>query len=225
MTLQVLYGGTFDPVHNGHLAVARHARDALSARIGLMPAADPPHKGPTQADAEQRATMLALAIGTEPGLRLDRRELERAGPSYTVDTLRALRDEEGDRAPWAILIGADSFLQLTAWKAWRALFALAHIVVAARPGSDLDAQSSEALAAETRGRWTDDARALHDAPAGRLYRIAQIRQPESASEIRLRIAAGRPWRHWVAPPVADYIDRHGLYAEPAAILDSGPETA
>ena len=84
--LRVFYGGSFDPVHNGHLAVARAARDALDARVLLVPAGDPPHKSDTCASAEQRARMLDLAIEGEPGLAVDRRELLRAGPSYTVDT-------------------------------------------------------------------------------------------------------------------------------------------
>jgi nicotinate-nucleotide adenylyltransferase len=135
--LRILYGGTFDPVHDGHLGVARHARDALDAEVRLMPAADPPHKGPTHATAAQRAAMLHLAVAGESGLRVDLRELERHCPSYTVDTLRALRAEVGPSQPWAILVGADSFCSLDSWSRWRELFDLAHIVVAARAGSAL----------------------------------------------------------------------------------------
>src|SRR5690606_35823375 len=99
MSLLVCYGGTFDPVHNGHLAVARSARDALRAEVALLPAHDPPHKGPTRADAQQRAAMLELAVAGESGLHVDRRELLREGPSYTVDTLGELREELGADAP------------------------------------------------------------------------------------------------------------------------------
>ena len=101
VTLRVCYGGTFDPVHNGHLAVARAARDALQAQVFLLPAADPPHKGPTQANAQQRARMLDLALAGETGLKVDRRELYREGPSYTIDTLLELRAELGDEVPLA----------------------------------------------------------------------------------------------------------------------------
>lgn len=214
--LQVLYGGTFDPVHNGHLGVARHARDALHADVALMPAADPPHKGPTRADARERAQMLQLAVGDEPGLRVDLRELRRDGPSYTVDTLLGLREQVGPDAPWAILVGADSFRTLDTWHRWRELFALAHIVVAGRAaaGSGFEApreRLSAAVEAATQARWVDDPAALRDAPAGLLFALRQPLLPQSASELRRRIAASEPWREWVAPAVADYIERHGLY--------------
>ena len=90
--LRIQYGGTFDPVHQGHLAVARSARDRLQAEVWLMPAADPPHKPPTEADAGQRRAMLQLAVTGQSGLHVDDRELHRDGPSYTIDTLIALRD-------------------------------------------------------------------------------------------------------------------------------------
>ena len=99
--LRVCYGGTFDPVHDGHLAIARAARDMLDADVSLLPARDPPHKAETRADAAQRAAMLALAIAGEQGLALDLRELGREGPSYTVDTLSGLRAELGDAVPIA----------------------------------------------------------------------------------------------------------------------------
>ena len=130
--LRVLYGGTFDPVHLGHIAVACAARDALDATVAFMPAADPPHRAPPGAAAADRAAMLDLAIAGEPGLALDLRELERDGRSWTDDTLRELRAAIGDAAPVALLLGADSFDALPTWKDWRALFDLAHLVVAGR---------------------------------------------------------------------------------------------
>ena len=111
--LLVCYGGTFDPVHNGHLAVARAARDALDARVALLPAHDPPHKGPTRADATQRAAMLDLAIAGEPGLSVDRRELLRAGPSYSFDTLGELRARQAEHAAEVVevLLAAQAFVE------------------------------------------------------------------------------------------------------------------
>ncbi|MET0718340.1 MAG: nicotinate-nicotinamide nucleotide adenylyltransferase, partial [Pseudoxanthomonas sp.] len=97
--LKLFYGGTFDPVHNGHLAIARAARDELDCTVRLMPAADPPHRAPPGADARQRAEMLDLAVIDERGLQVDRRELLRDGPSYTIATLRELRGEYGPLAP------------------------------------------------------------------------------------------------------------------------------
>jgi nicotinate-nucleotide adenylyltransferase len=211
----VCFGGTFDPVHNGHLAIARAARDALAADVHLLPAADPPHKGARGADAEQRAAMLALALDGERGLRLDRRELRRPGPSWTVDTLRELRAEHGIDAPIAWMIGGDSLAALDTWKEWRALFALAHLIAVERPGTRLDADGlarrAPAVQAEAAGRWRTLA-ALRAAPAGGLavLPLSELR-PEASTELRRRIRTGEPWREWVPPAVAAYIVRHGLY--------------
>lgn len=211
MTLRVLYGGTFDPVHDGHLAIARAARDTLRTCIDLMPAADPPHRDPPGADAQHRAAMLDLAIAGESGLRVDRRELERGGRSWSIDTVRALRGELGMQAPIALLVGADSFLGLPEWKDWHALLALAHFVVAERPGSGLDGTLPATLGAAIEGRWTQAPQALRDTPGGRVLRLQQPLQQHSASGIRQRIADGRPWRHLLPAAVAGYIERHGLY--------------
>lgn len=215
--LSVCYGGTFDPVHNGHLAIARAVRDALATELRLLPAADPPHKGPTHADAEQRAAMLELAVDGEPGLRVDRRELRRDGPSYTIDSLRELRAELGPDAPIVWMIGSDSLLELDTWKRWRELFDYAHILAVQRPGSLTDGDSLErkapAVHAEIAPRQCR-ARQLHDAPAGgfALFPLAEQR-PESSTELRRRIRAGEQWRDWVPASVADYIDRHDLYRD------------
>ena len=211
MKLSVLYGGTFDPVHDGHLAVARHARDLLGANVALLPAGDPPHKGPTVASARDRAAMCRLAVAGERALSVDPREVERDTPSWTVDTLRALRREIGDEAPVALIVGADSFLGLPTWKEWRALPALAHFVVAERPGSTLDGGLPQALEAILGGQFVDDPMRLHSAAAGLVLRMRQPLAPESATELRQRIAAGLPWQGWVPPAVAAYILRHGLY--------------
>ena len=162
--LNLFYGGTFDPVHNGHIAIARAARDALQAEVRLMPANDPPHRKLPGADAAQRAEMLELAIAGEAGLTVDRRELQRQGRSYTIDTLREVRAELGPQAPLALLLGADSFLGLPTWREWTELFGLAHFVVAQRPGSPLDAALPDDLAEILHDRWTDDAQALQDRP-------------------------------------------------------------
>lgn len=216
-SLHLYYGGTFDPVHNGHLAIARSARDELGCTVRLMPAADPPHRAPPGADAGQRVHMLELAVAGEPGLVVDPRELQREGRSYSIDTLRQLRAELGPEAPVALLIGADSYLGLPTWHQWRDLFGLAHFVVAPRPGSAVEGQPGEAgpdpeLAAVSAGRWSASAAELERLPAGRLFLLDPPLRPESASEVRGRIAAGRPWQSLVPPAVAAYIVSHGLYA-------------
>ncbi|PJJ99091.1 nicotinic acid mononucleotide adenylyltransferase [Lysobacteraceae bacterium NML91-0213] len=213
-SLLLLYGGTFDPVHNGHLAVARAARDALGVPVHLMPAADPPHRAAPGCDAGTRAGLLDLAVAGEQGLHVDRRELHRAGRSWTVDTLRALRETAPQR-PVALLLGADGFRGLPAWKDWRALLALAHFVVAERAGDPLDRDLPAALAEQLAGRWTDDPADLQATPGGRVLRLRQPLSPESATEVRRRIAAGEPWQAMVPPAVAARITTDGLYAHGA----------
>ncbi len=215
--LLVCYGGTFDPVHNGHLAVARAARDALQAEVALIPAHDPPHKGPTRADAAHRARMLELAIAEEAGLSVDRRELLRDGPSYSVDTLGELRAERGEAAPIAWLIGADSLLQLHTWHRWRELFDLAHVIAVQRPGSQVDGrrlgeQAPQVLAAIA-DRWLPPPALAGAASGGFALLPLPEPRPESSSELRLRIREGSEWRGWVPPAVADYIVLQGLYLD------------
>lgn len=218
--LVLLHGGTFDPVHNGHLAIARAAGQTLGCKVRLMPAADPPHRTPPGASAAQRARMLDLATAGDPGLCVDRRELQREGPSYTVQTLRELRAGDPD-VPVALLLGADAFLGLPGWREWTLLFGLAHFVVAGRPGLDLSPDSlPPLLSAEAGGRWTDDPAALRAAPAGRVLLLRQPLHDVSATDLRARIAAGRPWRHLLPGPVADYIQRHRLYRDAGATASS-----
>ncbi len=195
MSLRIYYGGTFDPVHLGHLAIAR-AR-AMNCRwrcACCLP--------PTRRTARYRARppnnaahMLGLAIGDEPGLLLDRRELDRAArfpgrPSYTVDTLRELRAELGPSRPLAWLVGADSLLGLPSWHEWQALFGLAHFIVAERPGSPLRASVDGALGQATEGRWADNEQALFTSPGRPHPAPAPPAAEESASAVRAQIAAG-----------------------------------
>lgn len=213
--LHVYYGGTFDPVHLGHLAIACAARDELGALVHLVPAADPPHRPAPGATAAQRARMLELALADTPGLALDTRELQRASrdraPSYTVDTLRALRAELGPTTPIAWLLGADAFMGLSSWHQWEDLFELAHFVIAARPGTTLDLADAPQLAAAVQGRWAARAGELGISPAGRLWSLQQPLRGESASAVRSRIAGGGHWQALVPASVAAFIAHEGLY--------------
>ena len=227
--LRIYYGGTFDPVHNGHVAIALAARDALQAEVALLPARDPPHKALTGADAEQRAAMLELAIADEPGLVVDRRELQRAGPSYSVDTLGELRAKFGADVPLAWLIGADSLRQLHTWHRWRDLFELAHLLVVQRPRADIDGAALRAAAPEVAALFEQRQRpvdALAFSPHGAiaLLPLPGLR-PESSTELRRRITNGDAWTDWVAPAVSGYIVRHGLYRDPAVILPDATSPA
>jgi nicotinate-nucleotide adenylyltransferase len=198
------------------MAIARAARDELGTAVRLMPAADPPHRAPPGATAEERAAMLDLAVANEPGLLVDRRELRRAqarpgSRSYTIDTLRELREELGERAPIALLIGADSLVGLPTWREWRQLSDYAHFVVAERVGSPLDSAMPEELARFIEGRWVSSSENLTKTPAGGLFRLKHPLQMESASEIRHRIIAAETWKNLVPPAVAGYITDNRLY--------------
>jgi len=213
--MRLLYGGTFDPVHEGHLAIARAAGAALGAPVHLLPAADPPHRAPPGASAEQRATMLELAVGCERGLRVDRRELSREGPSYTIDTLAEVRAELGPDEPLVWVLGIDSLLQLDAWHHWRSLFAHAHLLGVERPGTRLSPEwlreRAPEVQAELSPRWRAPAE-LALAPAGGYAPLPmQPLREESATEVRRRIAAGEDWSAMVPPAVARYIRERGLY--------------
>jgi nicotinate-nucleotide adenylyltransferase len=186
-----LFGGSFDPVHHGHLLVARVAAETLGlTELRFVPAREQPFKqGRHVAAPEQRAAMLGLAVAGEEGFRVERVELDRPGPSYTVDTLRAIRDGEPGR-PLTLLLGADAAAELGAWRSAAELPGLARIVVFARPGSPV--------------------------PESPLIERS-IRVPAvdiSATEIRRRAREGRSLRYWVPDPVAEYIARHRLYLDP-----------
>lgn len=214
--LLVFQGGTFDPVHHGHLAVAAAAHARLQAPVRLLPSADPPHRAPTGAGAAHRAAMLALAIDGCPGLRLDLRELERGLPTRTVDTLDGVRAERGRAQPIAFVLGADSFRSLPSWKGWPGLLDEAHWVVAARDGHPLAEALPTALAAALPGRLATDAGVLRASRGGRVLLLEQPLHAASATRVRALVAAGGDWQHLVPAAVAAYIHRHRLYMAPGA---------
>jgi len=213
--LRILYGGTFDPVHAGHLAIARAVAAAFDHPVSLLPSADPPHRVAPGASAEQRAAMLALAVADDPALSVDRRELHRRGPSFTVDTLEDVRRELGPTAAIVWVLGIDSLAQLDTWHDWRRLFSLAHVLGVQRPlteaGKDWLQQRAPGVYAEVGPRWRPLAE-LAGQPAG-FYAPLAIRplRTESATDIRQRIAAGLPWAGQVPAAVARYIRQAGLY--------------
>lgn len=196
-----ILGGTFDPVHNGHLRAAWEAAEALDATVRLVPAHVPPHRPPPVASAEQRVAMLRAALAGQRRLTLDTRELQRDGPSWTVDTLRGLRAEHGAAQPLVLLVGADAFAGLSAWHRWRELFALAHIGVLTRPGA-ATALPAE-LAAEVAPRRVGTTAPLHATPAGRVLAIEVTALDISASQVRGLLAEGRVPRYLLPPVLLD----------------------
>ena len=173
--------------------------------------------------------MLDLAIEDTHGLVVDRRELRRPGPSYTVDTLRELRAESGEAAAIAWLIGADSLRQLHTWHRWKRLFELAHVLIVERPDAELDAMALRRDAPEVLAEITPrlcSTTALASLPSGGCCVVPLPGlHPESSSALRRRIGSGDPgWRDWVSPAVAGYIVEQGLYGVSAGILPPSPSS-
>jgi nicotinate-nucleotide adenylyltransferase len=208
-----ILGGTFDPVHNGHVELAREVRTALGlAAVRLIPAGDPPHRAAPVATAAHRLAMVELAVDGIAGLEVDAREIERPGRSYTVDTLQSLRSESRDR-PLALIVGADAFIGLPTWHRWRDLFSLAHVVVVARPGVVIDDALSDALAGEWAKRHRRDAEALAQSSAGHIFVQAITPHPISASSIRNALVDGNTTavKGLLPSAVLAYIERNRLY--------------
>lgn len=213
-----LLGGTFDPVHYGHLRLADDVRTALRLpEVRLVPASDPPHRAGPAASAADRLAMLRLAVREFPGLTVDARELARAGKSYTVLTLEELRAEDPAR-PILLLLGADAFHGLPEWHRWRDIFDLAHVIVVARPGTALEADLPEALGREWTRRIVTGQESLFAQPAGTIYRQAVTPHPIAATTIRAQLedgVEGHPGLRGLLPPaVLAYIDQHRLYRPP-----------
>ena len=213
-----MLGGTFDPVHYGHLRLADDVRRALTlAEVRLVPAADPPHRPPPKAGARDRVAMLELGVREFPGLVVDTREIARGGKNYTVDTLAALRADL-PRTPLLLLLGADQFRSLSSWHRWQALFDLAHLVVVPRPGIALGEELPGAIAREWQARLTGEAQGLRSRIAGSIYVQPVTPQPISSTAIRSALArsGGDPAEvaGLLPPAVLAYIESNGLYKQP-----------
>ena len=195
-------GGTFDPVHSGHLHAAHAGREALgAATVTLLPAARPWHREAPAASVEHRWQMLGLAVGTERGLARSDLEIVRPGPSYTVDTLRALA---GD-APVVWFIGADALADIASWHQAEALATLCHLLVLDRPGASADATPPRGFVA------VEDATELTRHQSGRIHHLKAQMLDISASQVRATIAAGEDPSGWLPPRIWAYIKAHGLY--------------
>ncbi|WP_166268576.1 nicotinate-nucleotide adenylyltransferase [Marinobacter caseinilyticus] len=208
--MHLIYGGTFDPVHHGHLRLAIELKERLNIeQVVLVPCHVPPHRAQPGADSHNRLALLRLAIEGEPGLTVDDRELGRDGVSYTVDTLRQLRAELGADEPIAMVVGTDAFAAFDRWHDWQVIPELAHIIVVNRPGAEL---TSDGLPAELLlARQADSPEQLHARPGGLTLTVDLPLLAISATGIREAIQAGRSPRYLLPDRVWAEIQALGLY--------------
>jgi nicotinate-nucleotide adenylyltransferase len=206
-----IFGGTFDPVHYGHLRSALEVKEFFGLdEVRLIPSAQPPHRNSPHASAQQRTEMLRLAIENQPGLVVDTRECDRQGASFMVDTLVSL-NRDYLQHNLLLIIGSDAFTQLTSWHQWQRLFDFAHIVVLTRPGSAVP-QLDPFFSA----RHTTDKQELSEQSASKLYFQPITQLDISATKIRAMIADNRNPAFLLPDPVLAYIKLHALY-QPATI--------
>jgi nicotinate-nucleotide adenylyltransferase len=204
-----IFGGTFDPIHFGHLRTAFELLQALRLNeMRFMPAGDPPHRESTVASPEDRLAMVRAATEGQPGFVVDDREIRREGLSYSVDTMRTLRADFPDSS-LCLVVGMDAFLGLPKWRQWRELLELAHLVVAHRPGWRAPSMGplGELLVDRGTGRIGD----LHEARAGAIYIHAVTQLEISSTEVRKLIGAGRDPRYLMPDAVRDIIQQTECY--------------
>jgi nicotinate-nucleotide adenylyltransferase len=221
-------GGTFDPIHEGHLAVAMAAARALALdEVRLLPSRTPPHRPvDTAASIYHRFAMVALASQRDPRLLASDLELSRPGPSYTADTLRALHAGGLDRLQIFFLIGADAFAEISIWREYPAVLDLAHFVVCSRPG--IPASSMPARVPALSARMVTlrlDGDPTPPAASPTVYLLDAPTPAVSSTEVRARARAGRPLAGLLPPEVDDYIRRHGLYSASGSAGNPGRPVA
>jgi len=196
-------GGTFDPIHNGHLALARQVIAALPLQqLQLMPCAIPVHKKLPATAPQDRRRMIELAIEEEPRLVVNHLELDRGGPSYTVDSLMALQRQLG--ATLVLILGADTFNGFSDWHRPSEILSMCHLVVCARPGVTMDRH----LFAE---HWSDSLNGLISTESGVIYQLEIAECDCSSSEVRESLMVGKSPETCLNPAVAEYIAGHNLY--------------
>lgn len=216
-----VFGGTFDPVHYGHLRIAEEIAELAGLReMRFVPAGIPRLRRGPEASLEHRVEMVRLAIDGNSRFILDEREVIRGGVSYSVDTLRELRQELGKDVVLCFVTGADAFIRLAEWHRWRELFELCHFIIAARPGHLLSTEDRtspgalpQELEEECRERWTSSAESLKYASGGLIFTAQTTLLDISATAIRRRVASGKSIRYLVPEDTRDYIAANDLYRE------------
>jgi len=214
-----LFGGTFDPIHFGHLRLATELAEAFRLeQVLFVPNGLPYHRGRTaHATDEQRLTMLKLATGRDARFGVDERELRRQGPTYTYDTLLELRRERGPDVPLVFLLGSDAFSRIDTWHRWTELFDLAHFAVAIRADDrNWFAKGPGAFPKEVWPRITLNLRELVGAPAGHVMTFSMTPLSISSTAIRAAASEGSSIRYLTPDPVVEYIRSHRIYAKAGA---------
>ena len=222
-----VFGGTFDPIHNGHLRLAEEMAGALNLReVRFMPSGRPPHRPAPLTPPQHRVEMVRRAIAGNPRFALDEREVRAERVSYTVDTLAELRSEMGPQQSLYLLLGADAFLGLQGWHEWHRLFELAHIGVAQRPGANLQQALPALLQREVEARGaiekagvlsaigstrTDARPVANPGPAGTIRILEMTPLAISAQAIRAALAAQQSVRYLLPDSVLEYLQQHHLY--------------
>jgi len=207
-----IFGGTFDPIHYGHLRTAFELLQGLKlAQVRFLPTGNPPHREAPLASSELRLEMVRAAVAGQSGFSVDDRESRRSGMSYSVDTVSELRREFPQRS-LCLLLGMDAFLGMPTWHRWREIFELCHVVVAHRPG--WKAPITGPLGEVMVDRGTGSVRDLHASVAGRIHVHAVTQLEIASTDLRALILSGRDLRYLVPDAVRDLIGRSGCYAAP-----------
>jgi nicotinate-nucleotide adenylyltransferase len=209
-------GGTFDPIHHGHLRLAEELAGTLHLdEVRFVPSGTPPHRAAPGVAAEHRLEMVRLATRGNARFVVDAREVKRAGPGYSFDTLSELRAEAGGARPLALLVGADAFLEFATWHRWHEIFGLAHVVVAHRPGYPVERWTErmpQPLAREYSARLMQQPLATHLSPAGGVVVVPFTALDISATALRAMVRDGASPRYLLPDLVLDYIQTHRLYS-------------
>ncbi|WP_151898857.1 nicotinate-nucleotide adenylyltransferase [Nitrosospira lacus] len=211
-----IFGGTFDPIHNGHLRVAEEIAETIGLReLRFVPAGIPRLRHAPAASLQHRAAIVGLAIRGNSRFVLDEREVRRHGVSYSVESLRELRREMGECVILCFIIGADAFMKLADWHSWRELFGLCHFIIVARPGYALASNRyalPQELEDECAQRWASSADSLKYTPSGLVFIAPTTLLDISATSIRAHIAAGKSVRYLMPDAAIDYIAANHLYS-------------
>jgi len=211
-----IFGGTFDPIHYGHLRIAEELVETINLHeMRFIPAGVPHLRPPPIASSHHRTSMVEIAIQNNARFVLDEREIHRPGTSYSIDSIRELRQERGENVTLCLIMGADAFMKLANWHEWHDLFGLCHIIIADRPGHELATRLDslpQALRGESTQRWTHNLADLESQPCGLIYIAPTTLLDVSATVIRTLISNNRSARYLLPDTVLDYIETNHLYS-------------